>query len=554
MFGMSPRRRLVRRSMAEVVNGERARILADDGALAAAMKLVGGIPLNRIEVAAAIKSGAFGNVFAGRLHATYDAAQTNSQNSVHWAAADALAGDAANNKSVRKVLRQRARYEVANNSIAKGIGESIALDLVGTGPRIHVDDERLSVTDRAAVEDKINRWLQAIRMPEKLRTMRRARRSDGEAFGVKITNDRLTTPVKLDLRLIEAEQVASPHLALPDARHIDGIDFDAAGNPVTYHVLKGHPGDPGQAALAVQDVLVPAESVIHWFRQERPGQHRGVSEMTAGLPLYALMRRYNLAVVQAAETAADFAMWMKTPVAADALGSGDDVVEVPNSFDLFPLQRNMVTTIPDGYDIGQTKPEQPINTHDKFVVTIVREIARGECVSLNVALGDSSQSNFASGNLDHRIYFRPREIERSELEALLLDNLLADWLAEASLLEGYLPQTLRTRGVELSHSWCWDSNELGDPLKLAVAKATLLKNGLATIPELYAARNQDWRKAFSAAADSLGISFEEYQDMVRDAIFAGSAQPDVGDGDSDKAGGDGSRVQPQQNASRKAKE
>ena len=60
--------------------------------------------------------------------------------------------------------------------------------------------------------------------------MRRARRVDGEAFAVKITNDRLSTSVKLDIKLLETEQVATPHLALPDARHIDGIDFDEHGS------------------------------------------------------------------------------------------------------------------------------------------------------------------------------------------------------------------------------------------------------------------------------------------------------------------------------------
>lgn len=544
--------RKVRRSIPQVINTERARILADDSTLYAAMRLVSGLPLSRMDAMRAVRSGAFGNVFGGRLTASYDAAQTNNLNVNHWSAADALAADAANSPAVRKVIRQRARYECSNNCIAKGIGESKAMDLVGCGPRLHIDDERLPAEVRAQVEARVNGWLAEIRLAEKLRTMRRARRVDGESFMVKITNERLKAAVKLDVKLIEAEQVASPQLAMPDALHVDGIDFDRNGNPVAYHVLKGHPGDPGQSADAQRDAIVPAEMVIHWFRQDRPGQHRGISEMTAGLPLYALLRRYNLAVVQAAESAADFAMYMKTTVGADGLVSdGDDVVEVPNAFDLFPLQRNIVTTLPDGYDIGQTKPEQPTNTHDKFVVAIVREIARNENVSLNVALGDSGQSSFSSGQLDHRIYFRPLEVERSELDGLVLDNLLADWLREAVLIEGYLPQEMRTRsfGMEISHTWCWDSNELGDPLKLAASKATLLKNGLTTIPELYAARNQDWRKAFSAAAASMGLTFEEYQEMVRDAIFAGSAEQDTGD---DEPAGEGARVQPQQKAARKA--
>ena len=53
-------------------------------------------------------------------------------------------------------------------------------------------------------------WCEAIGLAEKLRTMRLARVADGEAFGLLTSNERLETPVKLDLRLIEADQVASP--------------------------------------------------------------------------------------------------------------------------------------------------------------------------------------------------------------------------------------------------------------------------------------------------------------------------------------------------------
>ncbi|MBA2224584.1 hypothetical protein [Thermogemmata fonticola] len=41
---------------------------------------------------------------------------------------------------------------------------------------------------------------------------------------------------------IEADQVATPELATLNANAVDGIVFDAAGNPVEYHVLKDRPG------------------------------------------------------------------------------------------------------------------------------------------------------------------------------------------------------------------------------------------------------------------------------------------------------------------------
>ena len=72
------------------------------------------------------------------VRARYDAAQTTAENARHWAMADALSADGAASADVRRKLRQRARYEVANNSYAKGIVLTIANDCIGTGPRLQL--------------------------------------------------------------------------------------------------------------------------------------------------------------------------------------------------------------------------------------------------------------------------------------------------------------------------------------------------------------------------------------------------------------------------------
>ena len=79
------------------------------------------------------------------IQARYDAAQTTAENVRHWAMADALSADGAASADVRKRLRERARYEVANNSYAKGIALTIANDCIGTGPRLQL----LSADDQA---------------------------------------------------------------------------------------------------------------------------------------------------------------------------------------------------------------------------------------------------------------------------------------------------------------------------------------------------------------------------------------------------------------------
>ena len=71
------------------------------------------------------ESRALGLRLRGFLRAKYDSALTTDNSRRHWALADGLSADAANGPDVRRILRNRARYEVANNSYAGGIKLSL---------------------------------------------------------------------------------------------------------------------------------------------------------------------------------------------------------------------------------------------------------------------------------------------------------------------------------------------------------------------------------------------------------------------------------------------
>lgn len=256
-----------------------------------------------------------------RVRSRFDSAVTTHDNRRHWANADALSAEAAASVEVRRTLRNRARYEVGNNSYARGIVLTLANDTIGTGPRLQMlaDDER---TNRES-EREFDRWAQEVSLAEKLRTMRMARCQDGEAFAILANNPALDHAVKIDLRPIEADQIASPVHSMFDEREVDGIVLDRYGNPVAYRVMKTHPG--GNSWRPRDDFrTIPASSVIHVFRQERPGQHRGIPEITPAQPLFAQLRRFTLAVLGAAEAAADFAGILYTD--APANGQAGDVL------------------------------------------------------------------------------------------------------------------------------------------------------------------------------------------------------------------------------------
>ena len=275
----------------------------------------------------------------------------------HWSRADGLSSAAANSPDVRRTLRNRSRYEVANNSYARGITLTLANDVVGTGPRLQM----LTPDDAANrfVEAEFFAWAEAVGLAEKLRTMRLARVSDGESFGLLTSNERVDSTVKLDVRLIEADQVASPTLVADRSRYIDGIQFDADGNPLSYDVLREHPGD---VTFTIDEEFdtVPAAAVLHYFRCDRPGQIRGIPDITPALPLFAQLRRFTLAVLAAAETAADFAGILYT----DAPANGE--ADAAEPFEPIELEKRMLLTMPGGWKMAQMRSEQPSTTYAEF--------------------------------------------------------------------------------------------------------------------------------------------------------------------------------------------
>lgn len=431
------------------------------------------------------------------IRARYDAAVTNDENRRHWANADNLSANAANSPLVRRLLRNRSRYEVANNSYARGIVLTLANDVIGTGPRLQM------LTDNAEanrfIEQEWMAWSKAVGLPEKLRTMRMARASDGEGFSILTSNPTLATAVQLDLKLVEADQVATPDLRKDLANAVDGVEFDSYGNPIAYHILKKHPGDTS-GSLAIQYDRVLADSVIHYYRQDRAGQARGIPDITPALPLFAHLRRYTLAVITAAEIAALPGGVLYTD--APANGEADSV----EPMDLIELERGMLMTMPGGWKMSQMDAQFPTTTYGEFKREILNEIARCLNMPFAISAGNSSGYNYASGRLDHQMYFKAIRVEQAHLEAVVLDRILSTWLAEAALIEGYLPEL--GDDFRSAHTWFFDGHEHVDPLKESSAQALRLANHTTTYADEYARRGLDWETQLRQRAKELALMNE----------------------------------------------
>jgi capsid protein len=169
---------------------------------------------------------------------------------------------------------------------------------------------------------------------------------------------------------------------------------------------------------------------------------------------------------------------------------------------------------PEGWEPSQIRAEQPATSYAEFKQEILNEIARCLNMPYNIAACNSSGYNYASGRLDHQTYFKSIRVEQSHFETVVLDRILAAWLAEAMLLNEFA--SLRTIS-ELPHQWFWDGHEHVDPAKEAKAQATRLANHTTTLATEYARVGLDWETELRQRAKEKAL-MEELGLGVADAL------------------------------------
>jgi capsid protein len=436
----------------------------------------------------------------------YDAAQDDGQTAMHWTAADAYDADAANSKTIRQKIIRRSRYEIGNNGQGKGIQLTQANYVVGRGPKLRMQTGNDSFN--RMVEAAWNAWAAEVKLARMLRTAVKAKLSDGETFFIIARNPRLKHPVKLGLRGIECEQVASSDLTLEE-NHIDGVKFDEFGDPLYYEVLRRHPGGLW-GSLRPTAEQIPARFVLHLFREDRPGQHRGVGELHPSLNLFANGRRYREAVVAAAENIANFSILLKTQQSPNM---GPDPVR---PFTSVPIEKSMMTALPWGYDLWQPTAQQPAGSYPEFVRGLACEQARPINMPYNIAAADSSGYSFSGGKLDHLTYFVSVDVEQAEIEESVLEPLVGVWFAEAVLRYGWSVQA----DTVPSHAWDWPRKPIIDETKAATARKIDLSTGATHRRRLSAEDGWDLDDEDATAATDLGITVQEYRRRLFDAALA----------------------------------
>lgn len=403
--------------------------------------------------------------FENRIAAKYDAAGTSQELESYWSQTDFRSANAAQSYSVRRQVRSRARYECyESNTVAKRILNAKANDVVGSkspGLQVTTKDREFN----KVIEQRWKEFVDRTKLVRKLRQLYQAKLVDGEAFAERIINKTFDPSEPMtDIIVSEADVFTNPKHEEKE-NEADGIFHDDQGNPIKYRRLKEHPGENRLFHGNLEFDDLRAEDVIHWFRADRPGQLRGISEYVSALPLFAELRRYRIAVLTAAETAANFSAVLYS----DAPAYGKDPDGILADVRKLPIFRRSMTRLPAGWKMEQLRSEQPNTGFKDLCDSLYQEIGGVTRTPLNIVLGSSRDYNFSSGKMDYQLYYNANDEDREDLRICVLERIFHWWIEEAMMIPGYLPSFGQFTRFDLPHRWIFQEREPIDELKAAQA-------------------------------------------------------------------------------------
>jgi len=445
---------------------------------------------------------------------SYDAAATNRHNANHWLYADARDADSIIFADLA-TLRNRCRYEMRNNCYASGIADTLSDDLVGTGPIPQLDSGDIDFDKE--LEDRFAGWREDcdISGQESLQEMLWQmcgieQCQSGEAFIVLQSAQSAETKwpavnkkeVTLRLQLVESDRIATPgdlfgQVFINDKIR-DGIEVDENGRRLFYYVLKKHPGSSYAIGGFGEYDKVPAAYVIHLYRPRRAGQTRGVPLFTPALAIFAQLRRFTLATLDAAEQAANMAGVMESEMS----GEEEDVTTVGDEIE---IPRNSLLGLPAGTKMAQLKAEHPAGTYKEFKRELLNEAARCISMPFNIAAANSSGYNYASGRLDHQSYFKSIKNARGWITRKVLNRVFFAWYKEAILLPDFFKGRAKK---QIRLEWFWPGFEHVDPKKEAAAQKIRLANHTTTLASEFASQGKDWEREIRQSKKELDLMKE----------------------------------------------
>lgn len=342
-------------------------------------------------------------------------------------------------------LRDVHRELMRNNPYATRAGELLPANIIGPGISLSLKHRSKKTTD--ALGTLVKKHLLTTKIDFDGRQnyyglQRLVMRTVVEAGECLIIRHRpkasLKLPVPLQVRVIEPDYLV-PYVndsvligTIPDGNAvIQGIEYDKAGQRVAYHIYKTHPGAL-YGGFYSETLRIPAEDVIHVYRQDRPGQSRGVPWGAPVIMTLWDLGDYEDAELMRQKIAACFAVfWIDNNGQMKLAQSPTESTPTWDDMPVDMLEPGMQQRLPPGVDVKFATPPTVVG-YDPFTRAQVRKIALGYGVPYEALAGDYSQVNFSSARMGWLEFQRIITHAQQQMMIPHFCQRVAEWFLDAA--------------------------------------------------------------------------------------------------------------------------
>ncbi len=430
-----------------------------------------------------------------------------------------------------QILRQRARMLYMASPVAGAAINTNRTKVIGTGLTLKssIDRETLGLSAEAAKE-----WQQHTEREFRLWAGKKQNCDalglnnfeglqqlaliswlmNGDSFAlIKQGRPNRMNPYTLRIHLIEADRVATPGksagwalIGSTDGRNssnnnriFDGVEVDAAGQVLAYHIRNTYPFQLTAEQTKWQRVAAYGErtglpNILHIMNNERCDQYRGVSYLAPVIEPLLQLRRYTESELMAALVQSFFSAWIYTendtsglPIneVGDVVGVGGEnyATERLAGENEYQMGPGTIAHLGPNEKITFGNPNIPTAGFENFVKTISRMIGADLEVPYDVLLKEFNSSYSASRGALLEAW-ESMKMRRAWFVDDFCQPVYEIWLAEAVALgrvkaPGFFDNPL-LRAAWSNARWIGPIQGQLDPLKEAKAAVLLINRGIKT--------------------------------------------------------------------------
>lgn len=474
----------------------------------------------------------------------------------------------------RGTIVDRSLDLTRNNGVAAGARQTVIDNVVGTGLRLSARPMyRLLGQDKAwardfsrAAEDYFHLWWGDTSCDV-------CDEQDGTGLTTQVVGSLWTTgeacaiPMWMPeqgslfatkLLLIDPGRLCNPMGQRDSDTLRSGVQRNAYGKAIGYHVRKTHPSDRYNVTFggvaADEFEYIPARTphgrkrLIHIHDKDRVGATRGKPVIAAVMEQFKMATHYQSTELKAAIVNALIAAFIRTPLDQESLvelfGGNPDAAKdyMDGRQSNVALKGGAVIPLQPGDDIVPFTPSRPAAAFDSFVTACYRHIAAGLNMPYELLLKDFTKTNYSSARAAMLEAYRYFHSLRRKVAAQFCQQaylLVLEEMADRRMVDA--PNFITLQRAYANSRWIGPGRGWVDPVKEANAAKLRMDMNISTLEDEAAEQGADWEEKLEQRAIELARIKEleaEYGITFTQAAYAPvPAAPAEPDDDDDIKGG-----------------